>query len=145
MKRSILIVDDMDINREILAEPFRDKYDVIEAENGLVAIKYLADKSCSFFVDACAEICMHHHERYDGGGYPHKLQGDDITYFTNMASLCIEFDRMFFKREEYNDRQFDFIMREIEFESGRYDPDNIDLINKCRNQIMMYYKLLKKE
>ena len=102
----------MDINREILAEPFRDKYDVIEAENGLVAIKYLADMSCSFFVDACSEICMHHHERYDGGGYPHELQGDEITYFTNMASLCIEFDRMFFKREEYNDRQFDFIMRD---------------------------------
>ena len=34
MKRSILIVDDMDINRELLAEAFREKYNIIEAENG---------------------------------------------------------------------------------------------------------------
>ena len=38
MKRSILIVDDMDINRELLAEAFKDKYDIIEAENGNDAI-----------------------------------------------------------------------------------------------------------
>lgn len=88
---------------------------------------------------------MCHHERYDGSGYPHKLDGSDITYYTNMTSLCIEFDRMFYKREEYNDRQFDFIMRELDIDIGRFDPDYIDLMNQCRNQIVMYYKLLKKE
>ncbi|MGN0682054.1 MAG: response regulator, partial [Oscillospiraceae bacterium] len=79
------------------------------AKFGAFIVRLNKNKGCEFFVDACAEICMHHHERYDGGGYPHKLDGSDITYYTNMTSLCIEFDRMFFKREEYNDRQFDFI------------------------------------
>ena len=45
MKRSILIVDDMDINREILAEAFRDKYEILEADNGNSAMKYIEDKS----------------------------------------------------------------------------------------------------
>ena len=103
------------------------------------------DKACSFFVDACAEICMHHHERYDGMGYPHKLQGKDITYYTNMVSLCIEFDRMFFPREEYNARQFDFIMKELEVDSGKYNPDYLYILNRCRNHIMTYYKLLRSE
>lgn len=115
------------------------------AKMGAFIVRLNKDKACSFFVDACAEICMHHHERYDGSGYPHKLQGDDITYYTNMLSLCIEFDRMFFKREDYNDMQFDFIMRELNIDSGRYDPDYITLMNRCRNQIMMYYRLLKKD
>lgn len=38
MKRSILIVDDMDINRDLLAEVFRDKYNIIEADNGREAL-----------------------------------------------------------------------------------------------------------
>ena len=45
MKRSILIVDDMDINRELLAEAFRDKYTIVEAGNGVEALKYLDDKT----------------------------------------------------------------------------------------------------
>lgn len=41
MKRSILIVDDMDINREMLAEAFREKYNIIEAENGREALEII--------------------------------------------------------------------------------------------------------
>ncbi len=41
MNNAILIVDDMEINRAILAEGFRDEYDILEAENGLQAIELL--------------------------------------------------------------------------------------------------------
>ncbi len=33
-KNTILIVEDMEINREMLAEIFRDEYEILEAENG---------------------------------------------------------------------------------------------------------------
>ena len=36
--RTILIVDDVEINRDILAEGFRDSYEIIEADNGRQAI-----------------------------------------------------------------------------------------------------------
>ena len=91
------------------------------------------------------DIARHHHERYNGAGYPHKLEGSDITYYTNMTALCIEFDRLFFKRSEYNDMQFEFILRELDVDTGRFDPDYLNLMKYCRNQIIMYYKLLKKE
>ena len=45
MKNAILIVDDMEINRVILAEGFGDEYDILEAENGLEAIKQLETHS----------------------------------------------------------------------------------------------------
>lgn len=112
---------------------------------GAYIVRLNKDPACSFFIDACSEICMHHHERFDGNGYPHKIHGSEITYYTNMLSLCIEFDRLFFPRDEYNDRQFDFIIRELEIDKGRFNHEYIDLMLRCRNQIMMYYKLLKKE
>ncbi len=42
--RSILIVDDNEINRGILGEIFKDKYDIIEAGNGVEAIKYMDEQ-----------------------------------------------------------------------------------------------------
>ncbi|MBD5128989.1 MAG: response regulator [Ruminococcaceae bacterium] len=38
MKNSILIVDDQEINRVLLAELFKDEYNIIEAENGQEAL-----------------------------------------------------------------------------------------------------------
>ena len=41
MRNTILIVDDMEINRAILAEGFKDEYHILEAENGQEAIDIL--------------------------------------------------------------------------------------------------------
>lgn len=41
MNNVILIVDDMEINRAILAEGFKNEFDILEAENGLQAIELL--------------------------------------------------------------------------------------------------------
>lgn len=41
LKNSILIVDDQEINRVILAELFKDEYNVLQAENGEQALKII--------------------------------------------------------------------------------------------------------
>lgn len=41
-----------------------------------------------------AEIIHQHHERYDGQGYPHGLQGDAIHPFARVMSLADAFDAM---------------------------------------------------
>jgi putative nucleotidyltransferase with HDIG domain len=38
------------------------------------------------------DISLHHHERYDGTGYPHGLQGDHISYGAQLTSVCDIFD-----------------------------------------------------
>lgn len=40
-EKTMLIIDDMELNRVILAEIFNDKYKIVEAENGLEAIEIL--------------------------------------------------------------------------------------------------------
>lgn len=44
MRNTILIVDDMDLNREMLAEILRTEYDIEEAENGIKALEVIRQK-----------------------------------------------------------------------------------------------------
>jgi HD-GYP domain-containing protein (c-di-GMP phosphodiesterase class II) len=37
---------------------------------------------------------MHHHERYDGSGYPNQLTGDDISNFAAIIAICDVFDAL---------------------------------------------------
>ena len=41
-----------------------------------------------------ADVCLHHHEKYDGTGYPHGLKGDEISLFARMAALCDTYDAL---------------------------------------------------
>lgn len=38
------------------------------------------------------DICLHHHERYDGAGYPDGLAGEAIARGVRMASICDVYD-----------------------------------------------------
>lgn len=38
------------------------------------------------------DVCLHHHEKIDGTGYPHKLAGDQISLFARMGAICDIYD-----------------------------------------------------
>lgn len=38
------------------------------------------------------DVCLHHHERVDGTGYPDKLSGDNLSLFARMGSVCDVYD-----------------------------------------------------
>lgn len=38
------------------------------------------------------DVCLHHHEKYDGSGYPKKLKGEQISLFARMAAICDVYD-----------------------------------------------------
>lgn len=44
------------------------------------------------------EICLYHHEKYDGKGYPEGLKGDDIPIAAQVVSLCDVYDALREKR-----------------------------------------------
>lgn len=44
------------------------------------------------------DICRHHHERWDGNGYPDKLKGDDIPIWAQVVSLADVYDALTSKR-----------------------------------------------
>ncbi|MBV8603762.1 MAG: HD-GYP domain-containing protein [Pelomonas sp.] len=42
--------------------------------------------------DAALDVCLHHHERFDGSGYPQGLAGDKISLLARMGSVCDVYD-----------------------------------------------------
>ncbi len=38
------------------------------------------------------DVCLHHHEKMDGSGYPHRLIGDKISLFAKMGAICDVYD-----------------------------------------------------
>lgn len=38
------------------------------------------------------DVCLHHHEKTDGSGYPKGLKGDQISLFAKMGAVCDVYD-----------------------------------------------------
>ncbi len=38
------------------------------------------------------DVCLHHHEKIDGSGYPKKLNGDTMSIFAKMGAVCDVYD-----------------------------------------------------
>ena len=49
-------------------------------------------KSCYHVSESALDVCLHHHERVDGKGYPDKLSGDALSLFARMGAVCDVYD-----------------------------------------------------
>ncbi|MDR0570536.1 MAG: response regulator [Clostridiales Family XIII bacterium] len=73
-RRNILIVDDIDINRAILFELFHEQYNVLEAENGQVALDLIEEYGTSIAV-VLLDVVM---PVLDGFAVLGRLSADDV-------------------------------------------------------------------
>jgi HD-GYP domain-containing protein (c-di-GMP phosphodiesterase class II) len=66
---------------------------------------------------------QHHHERWDGRGYPHRLGGEDIPLMARIVQVADTFDAMIDQREYNTPRTLDDAAAELRRESRRqFDP-----------------------
>lgn len=87
----------------------------------MIGVHMLGD--AAIFTDILP-IVKHHHERYDGRGYPSQLVGDDIPYVARIAAVADTFDAMTSKRSYRDSLPIDVVRSEIERCSGtQFDPN----------------------
>ena len=71
----------------------------------------------------------HHHERWDGRGYPHKLGGEDIPFMARIVQVADTYDAMVSdpSRPYREPRTHDEAVRELRREEGKqFDPRVIE-------------------
>ncbi|MDA8381971.1 MAG: HD-GYP domain-containing protein [Betaproteobacteria bacterium] len=44
--------------------------------------------------DVALDVCLHHHERVDGTGYPDRQSGDALSLFARMGAVCDVYDAL---------------------------------------------------
>ena len=79
-------------------------------------------------------IVKHHHEKYDGNGYPGRLKGENIPYFARIAAIADTFDAMTSKRTYRDALPLDVVIAEIERCKGtQFDPKLADVFLNILN------------
>ena len=82
--------------------------------------------SATIFKDAIP-IVKHHHEKYDGRGYPAGLKGEEIPYLARIAAIADTFDAMTSRRSYRNALDLQIVKDEIERCKGtQFDPQLAD-------------------
>ena len=75
-------------------------------------------------LDRANEIVRHHHERWDGRGYPDRLAGADTPFLARILAITDAFDAMTSDRPYRACLAFDAAMDEIRKCAGaQFDPE----------------------
>lgn len=81
------------------------------------------------------EICRHHHERYDGKGYPDGLAGEDIPISAQLVSIADVYDALVsdrvYKKAIEKGKAYQMI---LDGECGTFSPRLIECFKESRQE-----------
>lgn len=104
-------------------------------------IGYEILKGASYFKNAI-EISLYHHERYDGCGYPHRLQGEAIPLLARICAVADAFQAMIDDRPYRKGLPVNVAVAEIQRCSGsQFDPVVVAAFLKIDHQV--YFERLR--
>jgi len=120
------------IKDEILQKPDRlspEEYQYIQ-EHALIGTKIV--EGVSFFKDKISMI-RHHHERFDGSGYPDGLVGESIPLEARIISIADAFDAMTSSRPYRRAMSREDALAELEKAKGKqFDPKILEIFLRER-------------
>lgn len=68
------------------------------------------------------DACLHHHEKFDGSGYPHKLAGESIALLARMTSICDVYDAVTSDRPYKRGWDPAYALQKMATWQGHFDP-----------------------
>ena len=72
-------------------------------------------------------FALHHHEKYNGKGYPSGLQGEEIPIGSRIVAVIDAFDAMVASRPYKQGLPIEEALRRLTVDSGtHFDPDCVD-------------------
>ncbi len=118
-----------------------DEFEVMKSHTtrGVEMIANIIQLDDNSYYDYCYQICRHHHERYNGKGYPDGLVGEEIPIAAQIVSLADVYDALVSERvyKKAFDKETAYQMI-ISGDCGVFSPK----ILKCFNAVKGEYEVL---
>jgi len=106
--------------------PLEDNEFEVMKRHPQIGYEILKDSS-SPFVQMGAIIALHHHEKFDGSGYPRGLQGNEISIEARIAMVADVFDALISERPYKEAWSIESAFSYIENGRGKhFDPECVD-------------------
>ena len=112
-----MMIDDQVLNKpgkltdeefELIKEHPRKGWEVLQGSPDITAV--------------ALDVCLHHHERVDGTGYPERISGEKLTLFARMGAVCDVYDALTSNRCYKNGWEpAETIRKMAEWRNGHFD------------------------
>jgi HD-GYP domain-containing protein (c-di-GMP phosphodiesterase class II) len=92
-------------------------------------------------LDEVLPVVLHHHEQWDGRGYPHRLSGEDIPFMARIVAVADAFDAMGSDRpyrQGMPEARLDQVLRDGA--GSQWDPVVVDAFFQARKQIREIFR-----
>ena len=118
-----VVEDDLEAYGKYKAKLTDDEYSEIKNHPSIGAHIL---STASIFRDI-VPIVKHHHEKYDGNGYPGRLKGEEIPYLARITAIADSFDAMTSRRTYRDALPLETVIAEFEKCKGtQFDPELTD-------------------
>ena len=88
------------------------------------------------------DIARHHHERFDGTGYPDRLAGVDIPLAARMAALAHVYDALRSRRPYKPALSHLAALQVMMSQTGQFDPALMPILERCAPQFERIFREL---
>lgn len=80
------------------------------------------------FIEPVVDMALHHHEWFNGEGYPHNLSGDEISKESRILSVCNAYDAMIHDKPYRKSHNKDWAKEQLHKMAGsQFDPDVVNI------------------
>ncbi|MBQ7588766.1 MAG: transporter substrate-binding domain-containing protein [Lachnospiraceae bacterium] len=127
------------ISDSILLKPGRltnEEYEIMKTHTvrGTEILKKMPADWDKTYLKISMEICRHHHEKFDGKGYPDMLKGDDIPISAQIVSVADCYDALVSKRVYKDAYSCEEAYNMIEHgECGAFNPKIMEAFTNCKH------------
>lgn len=136
------------ISDTILLKPGRltnEEFEIMKTHTTIgcdILEKFYKDRTSEFY-RFCYEICRHHHERWDGRGYPDHLAGNDIPISAQIVAVADVYDALVsprvYKSSFEKEKAFEMIMNG---ECGQFSPDILECFRLAKEDFFNIMEMI---
>lgn len=94
------------------------------------------------FFQMAVDVARHHHERFDGGGYPDRLAGEEIPLSARIIAVADVYDALRSKRIYKPALPHDDAVRTMLEDSGHFDPALLTAFQRCARDFERVFEQL---